>query len=67
MHGKLKFGCYTIALQDSINILDVEVDSRLQFDRHFEKVAQNASQKVILLRRMKYLLHADGLFTPYKA
>ena len=67
VRGKLKFGRHTISLQDSINILIVEVDSQLRFDLHLEKVARNASQKVFLLRRMKHLLHVDGLLTLYKA
>ena len=57
----------TPSLQNSINILSVEVDLQLRFDRHLENVAQNASQKVTMLRRMKHLLHADGLLTLYKA
>ena len=56
VRGKLKFGRDTIPLQDSINILGVEVDSRLRFDCHF----QNGSRKVTLLHRMKHLFHADG-------
>ncbi|MPD06466.1 hypothetical protein E2C01_102280 [Portunus trituberculatus] len=52
---------------DTIEILGVEVDSRLQFDHHLEKVARSASSKVNLLCRMKHLLHADGLLTLYKA
>ncbi|XP_045101390.1 uncharacterized protein LOC123498345 [Portunus trituberculatus] len=67
LRGKLRLGPDTIPLQDTIEILGVEVDSRLQFDRHLEKVARNASSKVNLLRRMKHLLHADGLLTLYKA
>ena len=64
--GKLKFGRDTIPLLDSINILGVEVDSRLRFDRHLEKVAQIASQKVTLLHQMKHFLHAGSLLTLYK-
>ncbi|XP_045128968.1 ras guanine nucleotide exchange factor B-like [Portunus trituberculatus] len=67
LRGKLRLGPDTIPLQDTIEILGVEVDSRLQFDRHLEKVARNTSFKVNLLRRMKHLLHADGLLTLYKA
>ena len=60
-------GNNNIPLQDSINILGVEVDSRLLFDRHLESVARKASQKVTLLRRLQHLLDADGLLTLYKA
>ncbi|MPC78165.1 hypothetical protein E2C01_072647 [Portunus trituberculatus] len=67
LRGRLRLRPDTIPLQDSIEILGVEVDSRLQFDRHLDKVARSASSKVNLLRRMKHLLHADGLLTLYKA
>ena len=60
MPWKLKFGRDTIPLQDSINILGVEVHSWLRFDCYLEKVAQIVSQKMTLLRRMKHLLRADG-------
>ncbi|XP_045121812.1 uncharacterized protein LOC123510597 [Portunus trituberculatus] len=60
-------GGNSISLQDSVNILGVEVDSRLLFDRHLVDVAQKASQKVTLLRRLRHLLDADGLLTLYKA
>ena len=64
---KLKFRRDTIPLQDSINIFGLEVDSRLRFDRRLEKVTLNASQNLTLMRRIKHLLHADGLLTLYKA
>lgn len=43
----------------------MEADSRLRFDRHLEKVARNASQKMTLLHQVKH--HADGLLILYKA
>ena len=46
LYGRLKLRRHTVSLQDSVVILDVEVDSQLRFDRHFEKVASKASQKV---------------------
>ena len=49
MPGKLKFGYDTILQQSSINVLGVEVNCRLRFDDHLEKVAHNASQEVTLL------------------
>ena len=67
LRGRLRLGDDNIALQDSISILGVEVDSRLLFDKHLEKVAKNASLKVTLLRRIKHLLSPDGLLTLYKA
>ncbi|KAG0705266.1 hypothetical protein GWK47_024536 [Chionoecetes opilio] len=54
LEGKLKFGDYTLAIKDSINILGVEVDFRLSFDRHLETVARRASLRVTLLRRVSH-------------
>ncbi|MPD06661.1 hypothetical protein E2C01_102486 [Portunus trituberculatus] len=56
-----------IRVKDSINILGVEVDSKLSFDRHLESVAHKASLRVTLLRRVRHLLDAKGLMTLYKA
>lgn len=67
VRGRLKMGENNIPLQDSVNILGVEVDSLLLFDRHLEDVARKASQKVTLLRRLRHLLDSDGLLTLYKA
>ena len=67
LRGKLRLGRDTITLQDSVDILGVEVDSGLRFDRHLKKVALAASRRVTLMRRMKHLLDADGLTTLYKA
>ncbi|KAG0714527.1 Retrovirus-related Pol polyprotein from type-1 retrotransposable element R1 2 [Chionoecetes opilio] len=67
LEGKLKFGDDTLAIEDSINILGVKVDSRLSFDRHLETVARRVSLKVTLLRRVRHLLNADGLMRLYKA
>ncbi|KAG0710332.1 hypothetical protein GWK47_023035 [Chionoecetes opilio] len=54
LEGKLKFGDDTLALKDSINILAVEVDSRLSFGRHLETVTRTASLRVTLLRRVSH-------------
>ena len=67
LEGQIKFGVDTLAIQDSVNILRVEVDSRLCFDRHLESVARKASLKVTLLRRVRNLLDAVGLLKLYKA
>ena len=67
LEGQLKFGVDTLAIKDSINILGVEVDSKLSFDRHLESVARKASLRVTLLRRVRHLLDAKGLMTLYKA
>ena len=67
MEGRLKFGNDTLTVQDSVNILGVEVDSQLSFARHLESVARKASLRVTLLRRVQHLLDADGLLTLYKA
>lgn len=67
MQGRLKFEDDTLAIKDSINILGVEVDSRLSFDRHLECVARRASLRVTFLRCVLHLLDADGLLRLYKA
>ncbi len=67
LRGRLRLGEDVIPLQDSIDILGVENDSRLRFDKHLEKVDRNASLKVTLLRRVKHLLSPDDLLTLYKA
>ena len=67
LRGRLKLGGDTIQLQESVDILGVEVDSRLRFDGHLKKVASKASKKVTLLRRLSHLLSPDGLLTLYKA
>ncbi|KAG0710904.1 hypothetical protein GWK47_021816 [Chionoecetes opilio] len=53
--------------QGLLNILGVEVDSRLRLGRHLETVARRASLRVTLLRRVRHLLDADGLMRLYKA
>ena len=67
LQGKLKFGVDTLEIKDAINILGMEVDSKLCFDRHLESVARRASMRVTLLRRVRHLLDADGLLRLYKA
>ena len=67
LEGQLKFGEDVLAIKDSINILGVEVDSQLSFNRHLESVARRASLKVTLLRRVKHLLDSEGLMRLYKA
>ena len=42
------FGLDTLPIQDSVNILGVEVDSKLCFDSHLESVARKASLRVTL-------------------
>lgn len=65
--GKLKMGNNILSISDSANILGVDVDSSLSFDRHLEKVAHRASLRVTLLRRVSHLLDANGLMKLYKA
>ncbi|MPC29562.1 G-protein coupled receptor moody [Portunus trituberculatus] len=69
MDGQPKFGKFTLAIKGSINILGMEVDSKLSFDRHLESVARKACLMVILLRRVRQLLLLDtkDLMTLYKA
>ena len=66
LYGRSRLGRDTIPLQNSVDILGVEVDSQLRFDRHLENVARKASQKVILLLRLSYLLTPYSLLTLYK-
>ena len=68
LRGKLMMGDNNfISLQESVNILGVEVDSRMLFDCHLGDVARKASQKVRLVRRLRHFLDADGLLTLYKS
>ncbi|KAG0717235.1 hypothetical protein GWK47_054864 [Chionoecetes opilio] len=68
LEGKLKFGdIKDCAIKDSINILGVEVDSRLSFYRHLETVARRSSLRVTQLRRVRHLLDVDGLMRLYMA
>ena len=67
LERKLRFGTDTLEIKDSINILGVEVDSRLSFQHHLETVAHRASVRVTLLRRVRHLLDAGGLMRLYKA
>ena len=66
LEGQIKFGVDTLAIQDSVNILGVEVDFKLCFDSHLESVAKKASLRVTLIRRVRNLLDADGLLKLYK-
>lgn len=50
-----RLGEDTVGLQDTIDLPGVGIDSELLFDKHVEKLGQNASQKVTLLRRVKHL------------
>ena len=54
-------------LQDSINILGVEIDSSLTFTNHAKKVAKNAAWKLSCVRRISHLLDAKGVEVLYKA
>ncbi|KAG0719571.1 hypothetical protein GWK47_050170 [Chionoecetes opilio] len=67
LEGNLKFGDDTLAIKGSINILGMEVDSRISFDRHLETVVRRASLRLTLLRRVRHLLDADGFLRLYKA
>ena len=44
--GQLNFGKDTLAIQDSINILGVEVNSKLRFDCQLESMARKTSLRV---------------------
>ena len=60
LEGHIKFGVDALAIQDSVNILWVEVDSKLCFDSHLESVARKASLRVTLLCQVRNLLYANG-------
>lgn len=51
LQAKLRVGNDIIPMHDSTGILGMEVNSCLQSDLHFEKVAENSSKKVSLLTR----------------
>lgn len=59
--GQLRSGEDTFATKDANNIIEVEGDSKLSFQRLLETVAQKASLWMTLLRRIRHLLDADGL------
>ncbi|MPC76845.1 hypothetical protein E2C01_071278 [Portunus trituberculatus] len=66
MEGQQKFGEDTLTIKDSINILGVEVDSKLSFEHHLESMACKASLRGTLLHRKLHLLDTKGLMTLYK-
>ena len=67
LEGQIKLGVDALAIQDSVNIVWVEVDSKLCFDSHLESVARKASLRVKLLLCVRNLLDGDGLLKLYKA
>ena len=48
------------------NILRVEVESKLSFDRYLESVARKASLRVTRLRQVRHLLDAEDLMKLHK-
>ena len=67
IQGRLSFNGGTLNVDDHLNILGVEFDSRLSFSRHVNNLARKASTKISVLRRMKPLLDKKGLSMLYKA
>ena len=56
LEGQIKFGVDTLAIQDSVNILGMEVDSKLCFDSHLESVARKVSLSLSLVGLGIYLM-----------
>ena len=67
LQGRLSFNGDNLDIDDHLNVLGVEFDSRLSFSRHVENLARKASTKITVLRRMKQLLDKKGLCMLYKA
>ena len=67
MRDKLSINNEAIPLQDHISILGIDVDECLRFDKHINKICQQASLKVSALRRIAKYLDPKGLLTLYKA
>lgn len=53
--------------QDSINILGVTFDFKLNFGQHIESLARKATQKLNALRRILHLLSPEGALQLYKS
>ena len=66
VEGEVKFGKDNLATKDSVDILGVEVDSKLSFCRHLETVAYKTSLTVTLPGKVRHL-DPDGFLTFYKA
>ena len=66
MEGNIKFGDQILKLDDSISILGVTFDRKLNFE-HIKEITHKASLRVTILRRMKHLLDARGLRVLYRA
>ena len=67
IQGRLSFNGGTLNIDDHIDILGVEFDSKLTFSRHVNNLARKASSKISALRRMKQLLDKKGLCMLYKS
>ena len=55
LKGLFRFGNDTLDIHDLINILRIEVDSKLSFERDLENVSRKAFLRVINLRQIKHL------------
>ncbi|KAG0720009.1 hypothetical protein GWK47_007011 [Chionoecetes opilio] len=55
-----------IHLQESVSILGVKFDHGLTYTSHVRKVAKDAAWKLSCIRRVAYLLDAQGVGTLYK-
>ena len=57
----------TLTSRDEIEVLGVTYDRKLTFSSHIERLARQASGKLVPLRRMSWLLDGKGLEVLYKA
>ena len=53
--------------QQSINILGIEVDSKLAFTNHVKNIAKMAACKLACIRRVSHFLDAKGCLTLYNS
>ena len=64
---RLNFNGATLKPQDELEVLGIIYDCGLTFRTHIERLAREASNKLVSLRRMLWLLDGRGLETLYKA
>lgn len=57
----------TLAMQNSVNILGVEFDSKLTFTSHVSEIAKKCARKLACVRRIAYLLDSRGCSMLYNS
>ncbi|XP_063859266.1 uncharacterized protein LOC135100375 [Scylla paramamosain] len=65
--SRLVFQGDTLTPQDEVEVLGVTYDRKLSFRSHIERLAREASGKLVSLRRMSPLLDSRGMEVLYKA